>query len=217
MLNPLYNGKDVLFDPNLVGTWDGGDKTTLRFQRDEGDDGYQMVITTTDSSGMQSLEIFSAHLVSLGGETYLDASPRQISGHAQKYLFRTDPVKKGSKFEPTLERIDSGIYLEVVGPNPGKGNSQELQVALRTAHTFWKVKISEKTLSLSMLTDDWIGEAIEKKMLQARHVTARSGDGVAWVLSGPTAELQQFIVHHADDPGAFTDWGVLTRIESKSE
>jgi hypothetical protein len=216
MLNPLYNGKDVLFDPNLLGTWNAGNDTTLHFDR-ESNDGYQMVVTSKDSSGVQAVDVFSVHLVSLGGETYLDASPRQISGHAQQYLFRTDPVKKSSKFEPTLERLDEGIYLEVVGPSPGKGNSQELQVTLRTAHTFCKVKIGEKTLSLAPLDEAWMREAIEKKMLQARHVKARAGDDIAWVLTGPTAELQQFIVHHADDPGAFQGADILTRVESKPE
>jgi hypothetical protein len=219
MLNPLYNGKDVLFDPNLVGMWGTGDPNdaTVRFARSEGDDGYEMVVTTKNSSGEPSVDVFSAHLVSLGGETYLDASPRQITGHAQQYTFRTDPEKKGSKFEPTLERIDEGIYLEVVGPNPGKGSSQELQVTLRTAHIFYKAKISEKSLALSQLEEEWIREAIKKKMLQARHLKARNGDGIAWVLSGPTAELQQFIVHHADDPGAFTSTAALSKVEQKTE
>jgi hypothetical protein len=212
MLNPLYNGKDVLFDANLLGTWNAGNDTTLHFDR-ESNDGYQMVVTSKDSSGVQSVEVFSVHLVSLGGETYLDASPRQISGHAQQYMFRTDPVKKSSKFEPTLERIDEGIYLEMVGPSPGKGNSQELQVTLRTAHTFCKVKIGENTLFLDPLDEAWMREAIEKKMLQARHVKARDHDGIAWVLSGTTAELQQFIVHHADDPGAFSGGTVMSKIE----
>jgi hypothetical protein len=212
MLNPLYNGKDVLFDPKLLGAWNAGNDTTLRFER-ESNDGYQMVVTSKDSSGVQSVEVFSIHLVSLGGETYLDASPRQISGHAQQYMFRTDPVKKSSKFEPTLERIDQGVYLEVVGPSPGKGNSQELQVTLRTAHTFCKVKIGEKTLFLDPLDEAWMGEAIEKKMLQARHVKARDHDDIAWVLTGTTAELQQFIVHHADDPGAFSGGTVMSKIE----
>jgi hypothetical protein len=213
-LNPLYNGNNVIFDPSLVGKWvsSNPDEGSLRFDRAE-EDAYQMVSTEKTSSGLAGETVFVAHLVSLGGEKYLDVEPRQLEGSSQMYLFRTAPSKKGSKFEPTLEQIGRGVYMEVAGPNPGKGTSQELQVRIRPAHWIFKVYLNEKSLSLSYLDREWVQEEIDKKLIQARYLKSRDQDGHSWVLSGSTAELQQFVVQHADDPGAFNGGIGMSRIE----
>ena len=213
-INPLYTEKNVIFDPVLVGKWGGpnADEGGLRFERTD-DDAYQMVMTEKRSSGWAKESIFVAHLLSLGGEKYLDVEPREFEASSHLLLFRTDPSKKGSKFEPTLERIGSGVYLEVLGPNPGKGTSQELQVKVRPAHWIFKVYLSEKSLSLSYLDREWVQEAIDKKLVQARHMKARDENTLNWVLSGSTPDLQQFVVQHADDPGAFDAGMALSKIE----
>jgi hypothetical protein len=218
-LNPLFTDKNVIFDPALVGKWVGSDPEEgfLRFDRAE-DDSYQMVLMAKATSGMMQETVFKAHLVSLGGEKFLDVSPKQLEGSDQQYLFRTDGSRKGSNFQPVLERIGGGVYLEVRGPSPGKGNSQELQLKLRPAHWIFKVYLSEKTLSLSYLDQQWVEEAIKKKMLQAQHLKARTentrdDDGREWVLSGSTAELQQFVVQHADDPGAFAGGMAMSKAQ----
>jgi hypothetical protein len=105
------------------------------------------------------------------------------------------------------------VYLEVLGPNPGKGTSQELQVKVRPAHWIFKVYLSEKNLSLSYLDREWVQEAIDKKLVQARHMKARDENTLNWVLAGSTADLQQFVVQHADDPGAFDAGMALSKIE----
>lgn len=213
-LNPLFTDKNVIFDPALVGKWVGSDPEEgfLRFDRAE-DDSYQMVMVAKATSGLLQETVFTAHLVSLGGEKYLDVSPKQLEGAPQQYLFRTDGSKKGSTFRPALERIGDGVYLEVLGPSPGKGNSQELQLKLHPAHWIFKVYLSEKTLSLSYLDQQWVEEAIKKKLLQAQHLKARSENSAEWVLSGSTAELQQFVVQHADDPGAFTGGMAMSKAQ----
>lgn len=212
-LNPLYTDKNVIFDPALIGKWVGSnpDDGSLRIDRAE-ENAYEMLFTQKNSDSVTNT-VYIAHLVSLGGEKYLDVSPRQITATSQQFLFRTDPVKKNSRFEPGLERVDEGIYLEVVGPTPGKGNSQELQLRLRPAHLIFKVYLGEKTLSLAFLDEEWVRQAIRKKLLQADHLKARSENSMSWVLSGSTAELQQFVVQHADDPGAFNSGSALTKIE----
>lgn len=213
-LNPLYSGKNVIFDPFLVGKWvsSNPDDGSLRFDRAE-EDAYQMVVTGKSSSGLLGETVYVAHLISLGGEKYLDVEPRQFDRSSQMYLFHTDPAKKGSKFEPSLEQIASGVYMEVSGPNPGKGTSQELQVKIRHAHWIFKVYLSEKSLSLSYLDREWVQEQIDKKLLQARHLKAKDEDGQSWVLSGSTAELQQFVVQHADDPGAFGNSASMSKVD----
>jgi hypothetical protein len=213
-LNPLYSDKNVLFDPALLGKWvsNDPDEGFLRFDRAD-EDAYQMVMASKSGTGLMQETVFIAHLVNLGGEKYLDVSPRQFEGKPQQYMFRTDGSKKGSMFRPVLERISDGIYLEVQGPAAGKGNAQELQLRLRPAHWIFKVYLSEKTLSLSHLDQQWVEEAIKKKLLQAEHLKARSENSTGWVLSGSTAELQQFVVQHADDPGAFSSGVAMSKVQ----
>jgi hypothetical protein len=213
-INPFYTEKNAIFDPALVGKWGGPnpDEGGLRFDRTDGN-AYQMVMTGRKSSDWVKESVFVVHLLSLGGEKYLDVEPREFESSPQQLLFSTDALKKGSKFEPSLEKIGSGIYMEVTGPNPGKGASQELQVKIRPAHWIFKVYLSEKSLSLSFLDREWLHEQIEKKLIQARHLKAKDDDGQSWVLSGSTAELQQFVVQHADDPGAFDAGMAMSKIE----
>src|ERR1051326_3676341 len=196
-LNPLYTANNIIFDPALVGKWVSGnpDEGFLRFDR-AAEDSYQMVMVSRNSDSVEE-QIYIAHLVSLGGEKFLDVSPRELDPSAKQYLFRTDPARKGARFEPRLERIGTGFYLEVLGPTPGRGNSQELQLKLHPVHWMMKVSLTEKTLTLSYLDREWVQEAIKKKLVQAEHVKAKDGNDTGWVLSGSTAELQQFIVHHA--------------------
>jgi hypothetical protein len=212
-LNPLYTANNVIFDPALLGKWVGGnpDEGFLRFDR-AAQDSYQMVMVSRNSEAVEE-QIYIAHLVNLGGEKFLDVSPKELEPSAEQYLFRTDPVRKGSRFEPKLERIGTGFYVEVLGPTPGRGNSQELQLKVRPVHWIFKVSLSEKTLTLSYLDREWVQEAIKKKLIQAEHVKAKEGNDTGWVLSGSTAELQQFIVHHADDPEAFNSGSALSKVE----
>ncbi len=103
-----------------------------------------------------------------------------------------------------MQKIGDGLYIEVLGPTPGKGTLQDLQVKLRPSHWFAKVDIHEKNLSLSFLDDEWIAKAIKKKYVQASQMTASSEDSSkSWVLTGSTPELQQLIVRASDEPGAF--------------
>ena len=80
-LNPLYTGKDVVFEPGLLGTWaehDDADKNWT-FQR-YGENGYRII----SSEGMKPLE---GRLVKLSGHLFLDVTPKDgddafaIPGH----------------------------------------------------------------------------------------------------------------------------------------
>ena len=72
-INPLYTDRNVIFDPTLVGKWVSGNPEdgVLRFDRAE-EGAYQMVITQKTASGHSQESVYVAHLVSLGGEKYLE-------------------------------------------------------------------------------------------------------------------------------------------------
>lgn len=143
-LNPLYTDTNVIFDPALLGRWASSnpDDGFLRFDRGE-ENSYRMVFAQKNASGELVESVFQAHLVSLGGEKYLDITASQLKTAGQ-YLFRTDPARKGSRFAPVLQEIGDSVYIEVLGPTPGKGSSQELQVKVIPAHEISKIVLNER-------------------------------------------------------------------------
>jgi hypothetical protein len=218
-LNPFFSDRNVISDPGLVGLWRNADpnqETEIRFDPGE-NNAYQMILMQKESGSVKE-SVFTAHLINLGGEKFFDVELGQISG-ASQHLFHTDPVKKGSRFEPTLEPIGDGAYLEVLGPTPGKGNSQEVQIKVRPSHWICKVYLTSTDISIQYLDREWVKEQIDKKLIQARSLKASDSSGSQnWVLSGSTAELEQFVVHHADDPGAFDNGISLKKVSTaKSE
>jgi hypothetical protein len=209
-LNPLYSDKNTIVDKTLVGEWvgDAPDEGGLRIDLIDGV--YQVVMTEKKESGFKET-IYEGHLVSLGGEKYLDLSPKMLDGSAQ-HIFTMDSSKKGAQFSPALERMSDGMYLEILGPIPAKGNTVELRARLKPVHWIVKVEVTEKTLALSYFDREWVQEAIDKNLIQARHSKAGSNNDTSWVLSGSTAELQQFVMHHGEEAGAFSGLNVLRRL-----
>jgi hypothetical protein len=213
-LNPLYTDSNVIFEPGLLGRWAGSEPDEgLRFDRAE-NNAYQIIMTEKKNSDWLKQSVYQAHLVSLGGEKYLDVEPKELEGSPEQFLFQMDTAKKGSRFAPALQRVSLGVYLEMIGPTPGKATVQELQVKLRPAHWIFKVELHDKSLSLAYLDDEWVKKAIQKKLIQASHLKARDDNQIAWVLTGSTAEIQQLVVHTADDPGAFNAGMALSRVEA---
>jgi len=212
-LNPLYSDKNTLVEPALVGQWvgDNPEEGSLRF--DLADDVYQMVLTEKKDSAYMKETVYEGHLISLGGEKYLDVAPKMFESGSAQALFSMDSSRKGAQFAPTLEKIGEGMYLEILGPTPAKGNVQELRAKLRPVHWIFKVELTEKSLSLDYFDREWVQEAIGKNLIQARHTKARSHDQTDWVLSGSTAELQQFVIHHGEEPGAFSGGMALRKLE----
>lgn len=212
-LNPFYTDNNVIFDPALLGKWQGNEPNEFyRFDRGE-NNAYQFVYVKTKESEIQQEAVFEAHLINLGGEKYLDMVCREIKGSPQQAVFQMDSSRKGARFTPTLERVGTGMYLEILGPTPGKGTMQELQVKFRPAHWILKVEQHEKSMTLYFLDDEWIRKGIEKKTIRAGRVKARDENQMSWVLTGSTADLQQLVVHTADEPGAFVSGMALRKIE----
>jgi hypothetical protein len=202
-LNPIYTDNNIIFDKDLLGRWGiPAEGAVLRLERG-GTNSYVMIYEKTENSGETKVVVFDVHLVSLGGEKYFDiVSQTVVQGESR--TLQMDSSKKSSRFAPAMQRLADGLYIEVLGPIPGKGPLQDLRVKLRPSHLFAKVDIREKSLSLSFLDDEWIAKAIKKRYVQASRMSASAEDGSkSWVLSSATPELQQLIVRASDEPGAF--------------
>ena len=64
--NPLYTDKDLVFDPQLVGTWKGDEGETWKFEKSS-DKKYKLVYT--DGEGKAT---FVAHLLKINDRQFLD-------------------------------------------------------------------------------------------------------------------------------------------------
>ena len=74
-LHPLYTGKDLAFDPALLGAWqtkDAKDRQTWEFKPNE-HSGYTLVHTEKGEA-----RPFTVHLLALGGERFLDLYPDEL-------------------------------------------------------------------------------------------------------------------------------------------
>lgn len=213
-LNPLYTDGNVIFDPALLGRWAGSEPDEfLRVER--GENNSYLIVYEKKENDAKTEGVFEAHLVSLGGEKYLDLLPTAFKEPSAPLLFQMDTAKKGTRFAPSLQRIVPGLYVDVSGPTPGKETVQELQVKLRRAHWIMKVELHEKSISLIYLDDEWVMKAIRKKFIQASHLKALNEENLTnWVLTGSTAELQQLVVRAADDPGAFGTGIAFRKLDS---
>ena len=102
-LHPLYTGKDLIFEPALLGEWfeaKPDSKSTLTFSK-TGEKEYKL--RSGDPGDKQS--IFIAHLVKLGDKLFLDiktdpASERDCSGLPWHMFFYI------SQIQPTLRMWD---------------------------------------------------------------------------------------------------------------
>jgi hypothetical protein len=71
-LHPLFTEEDLVFDPNLVGTWaEDGDEDTWTFQ-EAGDNAYEFTYTEKGTPAQ-----FQAHLARLDKFLFLDTYPQE--------------------------------------------------------------------------------------------------------------------------------------------
>jgi len=115
-LNPLYADKDVVFEPTLVGVWQGEDSNEAWNFEKSGDNSYKLVYT--DKEGKTAS--FETHLLKLGTTLFLDFFPDESSIQQtnrseiyQYHLVRTHSFARVSLTEPALQI--SFLSLEWLG------------------------------------------------------------------------------------------------------
>jgi len=81
-LHPLYTGKDVVFDPALLGNWTGTNTQEYWSITRAGQDHYRMVYTDEDHKQGE----FVAHLVKVKGTLFLDLFP-VATKFSQSYFY----------------------------------------------------------------------------------------------------------------------------------
>lgn len=215
-LNPLYTAKDVAFDESLLGFWvgpDNGEEGGLEFSELAGLDNKTLgeggarayVLTMYDKprdSVRGSKTVYHAHLVNLGGRRFLDAVPEQWDARSELYSLQVKTRKSGSSIEPSLLRLGSAVYMEFSQGTPGVGGS--IQANLRRAHWIIKLNRNDQKLRLDWADDDDFRKSVQAGTMHLPAALLGEGANRDVVITAGTAELQKFVVEHADDGKFFT-------------
>lgn len=218
-LNPLYTQRDLVQDPALVGAWIGGDKDamTLKFQTSK-EQSYELIETVTDDDTGEKTQIkYDAHLLQLGDIDFLDLLLEEIPLDLRRQAFQLRLVRSEVqnpapiRFDPHLLKIDGLLYL---GVTPAERTTEAIasayasgkaspdgdayEVRLIPAHWFFKISIDGDALRLAYIDQDWLNRMTSEEKASVGYEDV--GDGV---LTGPTENLQDFVLKH-DDEEAFS-------------
>ncbi|MGH9762560.1 MAG: hypothetical protein ACREDR_42900 [Blastocatellia bacterium] len=197
-LNPLFTNKDVVFDAGLLGDWMDGssDGSILRFERDQST-GYRIIDTEFDQNGSTKQTAYRAHLVSLDGRRFLDVVPEQLDVQATLPQMTLGDRQIASQ-RGYLSRLGDGVYFELSDNEAGAA----ARASIKQAHWIFNVRSDSGALRLASLDEDWLKKAIDHGQVAISNV-ATMDDEHEVVLTAETADLQRFVLEHADDPDAF--------------
>jgi hypothetical protein len=176
-LEPLYSEQDLVFGPDLIGVWEAAD-----------DPSREPTLTWTFERGEgnayrltiregEASAAFDAHLLRLGEATYLDFFP----------VVPPDcvPVPADeSGFPESAVPVLQAVHFVPV-------------------HSFWRVLLDGDDMQVAALSPDWLGRQLEQGRVRINHKPYE--DEHVILLTAPTADLQQLIHEHADDPEAFAE------------
>jgi hypothetical protein len=114
-LNPLYTGKDIVFDESLLGYWvgpDGGKEGGVEFSRLEeyGEKRYVVTIFTDGKKSPNDKMVFHACLVKLGKAQFLDMVASDWDAEPESFSLQIKSDKEGTKIEPALLKLGASSY-----------------------------------------------------------------------------------------------------------
>ena len=109
-LHPLYTDADIVFEPALLGTWDGdGSGSSWEFAQ-AGGNAYTLVFT--DENGVTGA--FDAHLADINGRLFLDFFPQEPEIDANDfYMLHIMPVHTFA----LVELSEDELKMSVIDPN----------------------------------------------------------------------------------------------------
>lgn len=121
------------------------------------------------------------------------------------YVLTVQEGEKQTPLQAHLFRLERWTFLDVM---PTEAHDDFIP-----PHYLLKVVQIEPALKMEMLNYNWLGDLIKKEpaTLQHIYVGAKSNEPGRLVLTASTAELQKFILQHADNTNAFTDGVTLER------
>ncbi|MBI5022140.1 MAG: hypothetical protein HZB59_11955 [Ignavibacteriales bacterium] len=114
------------------------------------------------------------------------------------------------RFIAQLGKLGKYIFLDIFPGKPDtKVKNDFYDFHLLPVHTISRVWLTNDTLKLSMLDNDWLAKMIDKNAYRIKH--ARLNDQL--ILTASTKELQQLVIKYANNTKAFPKPGELHRVK----
>lgn len=109
-----------------------------------------------------------------------------------------------AQFEVQLVRISNGLYLDVASKPEG--------TAIR-GHAIARVELSGDLLHIAWIDSGWLGERLEKERALAYERPCAEKNRRCLVVTASTADIQNFLMRHAQESKAFEKPELLRRTE----
>jgi hypothetical protein len=126
---------------------------------------------------------------------------------AKSYKLRYAEKGVSAAFDVHLVRLGKSLFLDSYPDASGMVRNDFYRLHFVAGHVILKLVLKKDSLNLTALNSDWLQKGIAAHRLKIRHEPF-GRDRV--LLTASTAELQEFIRKHAEDPDAF-------HIESKDK
>ncbi len=138
-LEPLYSDKDIVFDSNLIGQWEGNDGEILDAQK-MGENAYDLMLIEKDGEAHQLF----ANLLQINGRRFLamfsdksELSPNEPYAYAFHLIPDEVLEIEQTKLNLTLRRIDYDQISRVLQSDP----LEAIEPATNLSHFFEGVRI----------------------------------------------------------------------------
>ncbi len=119
--------------------------------------------------------------------------------NAYGFVF-SDRQGRTGRFVAHLAKVGESLFLDFYPEETTIAENDFYKWHFLPLHTFYRVEFAETSFSLSSLDYGWLKELLKTEPGALRHEAV---DGKI-VLTASTAELQAFVIKHADTEGAFT-------------
>ena len=133
-LHPLYTEKDLVFDKELVGTWETEGQI---WDFNSVDDKYYKLV-------------------------YTDNSEKSSDGNNGIGSLFTGSAGTSAKFEARLVKLGENYYLDLYPEDFLKNENTLLMLHIVPCHTFMKVKIENNKFNYQMFNGEWFQELVAK-------------------------------------------------------
>ena len=112
-------------------------------------------------------------------------------------------------FRAVLFELGGERYLDVYPLDRGPERNALHEMTYIPAHILFRVVREDNHLRMALLDPEWLDDYLGEDSTLQYSVTSR---GV--LLTGPTEQIQAFLMSHGDDPAAFAHWSEWRRLPS---
>ena len=202
-VQPLFTSADLVFDSSLAGVWaDGGeiDSSEVIVLKPRGENGYTMIVR--DDKGREEAR-YSAWLVNLHGEVYLDILPEAPSISRGNFKLEMNPEPLGDPIAPQLKPVADQVVMSIEPDESGEAGRAYKTRFIRL-HWFYKVQTDGRSMRLTGLNPEWLRDEVKEGRIVLDH-QGFGEDATGFVLAASTSELQRLVLDYSFDPKAFPE------------